>query len=297
MLLSNFPRVSLAHLPTPLEPLPRLSAHLGGPEIWVKRDDCTGLATGGNKTRKLEFSMGQALEEGATTIITVGAVQSNHVRQTAAAACKLGMQCQILLEHRIADPGDLYRNSGNVLLDRLFGQLHKADNKEAAQAIEKAIWQLWAQSGSPTADALLQQATRAMSENAHQVALRILDTIVEIKPDFAEAWNKRATVYYLERQFDKSLADIEVVLDLEPRHFGALSGLGMIRRELGDERAALKAFRREVVKNVSLYGEMHRFIPAIASGLGVSVAELVARGFERGEAEEDQGRHHEDGHE
>ena len=121
MLISNFPRVPLAHLPTPLEPLPRFSEHLGGPEIWVKRDDCTGLATGGNKTRKLEFSMGQALEQGATSIITVGAVQSNHVRQTAAAACKLGMSCEILLEHRIADPGDLYRNSGNVLLDRLFG--------------------------------------------------------------------------------------------------------------------------------------------------------------------------------
>jgi len=121
MLLSDFPRVPLAHLPTPLEPLPRFSEHLGGPEIWVKRDDCTGLATGGNKTRKLEFSMGQALEQGATTIITVGAVQSNHVRQAAAAAGKLGMDCEILLEHRIADPGDLYRNSGNVLLDRLFG--------------------------------------------------------------------------------------------------------------------------------------------------------------------------------
>ncbi|MDJ0711107.1 MAG: D-cysteine desulfhydrase [Woeseiaceae bacterium] len=129
MLLANFPRVSLAHLPTPLELLPRLSEYLGGPEIWVKRDDCTGLATGGNKTRKLEFSMAQALEEGATTIITVGAVQSNHVRQTAAAACKLGMECQILLEHRIADPGDLYRNSGNVLLDRLFGAtLHEYPN-------------------------------------------------------------------------------------------------------------------------------------------------------------------------
>ena len=138
MLLSNFPRVPLAHLPTPLEPLPRLSEHLGGPEIWVKRDDCTGLATGGNKTRKLEFSMGQALEQGATTIITVGAVQSNHVRQTAAAACKLGMNCEILLEHRIADPGDLYRNSGNVLLNRLFGAaLHeypKGSDFDAAMA-------------------------------------------------------------------------------------------------------------------------------------------------------------------
>ena len=133
------------------------------------------------------------------------------------------------------------------LLDRLFGQLHKADNEQGAKVIEKAIWQLWAQSGSPTADALLQQATRAMSANSYPVALRILDTIVEIKPDFAEAWNKRATIYYLERQYDKSLADIDVVLDLEPRHFGALSGLAMIRRHKGDEKGALEAFRRVLV--------------------------------------------------
>jgi len=121
MLLKRFPRVPLAHLPTPLELLPNLTEHLGGPEIWVKRDDCTGLATGGNKTRKLEFSMGEALERGADTIITVGAVQSNHVRQTAAAACKLGMKCEVLLEHRVTDPSELYRTSGNVLLDRIFG--------------------------------------------------------------------------------------------------------------------------------------------------------------------------------
>ena len=108
MLLNGFPRVSLAHLPTRLEFLPRLTEHLGGPEIWVKRDDCTGLATGGNKTRKLEFSM-------------VGAVQSNHVRQTAAAAARLGMRCEVLLEHRVAKPSDLYLHSGNVLLDRIFG--------------------------------------------------------------------------------------------------------------------------------------------------------------------------------
>ena len=121
MLLTSFPRVPLAHLPTPLEFLPNLTKHLDGPEIWVKRDDCTGLATGGNKTRKLEFSMGEALEKGADTIITVGAVQSNHVRQTAAAACKLGMKCEVLLEHRIEKPSELYRTSGNVLLDRIFG--------------------------------------------------------------------------------------------------------------------------------------------------------------------------------
>jgi L-cysteate sulfo-lyase len=121
MLLSRFPRVSLAHLPTPLEHLPRLSEYLGGPQIYVKRDDCTGLATGGNKTRKLEFSMAAALAENADTVITVGAVQSNHVRQTAAAACKLGLRCEVLLEHRVDDPSDDYLNSGNVLLDRIFG--------------------------------------------------------------------------------------------------------------------------------------------------------------------------------
>lgn len=101
--------------------MPRFSKHLGGPNIYVKRDDCTGLASGGNKTRKLEYSMAAALEEGADTIITVGAVQSNHVRQTAAAACKLGLKCEVLLEHRIADPSEYYAGSGNVLLDRIFG--------------------------------------------------------------------------------------------------------------------------------------------------------------------------------
>lgn len=121
MQLDAFPRVSLAHLPTPLEFMPRLTEHLGGPDIYVKRDDCTGLASGGNKTRKLEFSMGAALQEGADTIITVGAVQSNHVRQTVAAACKLGLKCEVLLEHRVTDPSDLYRDSGNVFLDRLYG--------------------------------------------------------------------------------------------------------------------------------------------------------------------------------
>lgn len=121
MLLSRFPRTTLAHLPTPIEPLPRLTELLGGPKLWVKRDDCTGLATGGNKTRKLEFLMGDALALGADTILTQGAVQSNHCRQTAAAATKLDMKCELLFENRIAEPGDAYRNSGNVFLDKLFG--------------------------------------------------------------------------------------------------------------------------------------------------------------------------------
>ena len=100
MQISRFPRVHLAHLPTPLELMPRLSALLGGPEIWIKRDDCTGLSTGGNKTRKLEFLMAEAMVEGADIVLTQGATQSNHARQTAAAAAKLGLDCHILLEDR-----------------------------------------------------------------------------------------------------------------------------------------------------------------------------------------------------
>jgi len=101
--------------------MPRLSEHLGGPNIYVKRDDCTGLGTGGNKTRKLEFLMADAIAQNADVIITQGAVQSNHARQTAAAACKMGMECELIFEQRIEDPGDPYINSGNILLDRNFG--------------------------------------------------------------------------------------------------------------------------------------------------------------------------------
>ncbi len=97
-ILSNFKRVHLCHQPTPVEDMPRLSATLGGPRLWIKRDDCTGLATGGNKTRKLEFLIAAALDEGADMVVTQGAVQSNHVRQTAAAACKFGLDCHALLE-------------------------------------------------------------------------------------------------------------------------------------------------------------------------------------------------------
>ena len=121
MLLSRFPRVRLGHLPTPLEPLENLTRTLGGPQLWIKRDDCTGLATGGNKTRKLEFLVGDALAQSADTLVTQGAVQSNHARQTAAAAARHGLKCHILLERRVPDTEQAYDRSGNVLLDKLFG--------------------------------------------------------------------------------------------------------------------------------------------------------------------------------
>ena len=120
-LLSQQARVPLAHLPTPLEPMDRLSETLGGPRIWVKRDDATGLACGGNKTRKLEYLLGQAQEEGADTIISFGAVQSNHARQTAAACAKLGLECHLILGKSVSWNNPQYESSGNILLDRLLG--------------------------------------------------------------------------------------------------------------------------------------------------------------------------------
>ena len=119
--LTRFARVRLTHAPTPLEHLPRLSKLLGGPEIYLKRDDCTGLASGGNKTRKLEFLVGDALAEGATHLVTQGATQSNHVRQTVAAACRFGLGATALLEERVDGAASDYYGSGNVFLDRLFG--------------------------------------------------------------------------------------------------------------------------------------------------------------------------------
>jgi L-cysteate sulfo-lyase len=120
MHLAKFPRLRFAHLPTPLEPMANLSRLLDGPNIWVKRDDCTGLAGGGNKTRKLEFLMADAGQQGADTIITQGAVQSNHARQTAAIAAKLGYECYLLLENRTGSDDPDFLANGNVLLDDIY---------------------------------------------------------------------------------------------------------------------------------------------------------------------------------
>jgi len=121
MNISRFPRLHFAHLPTPLEPLEKLSRLLDGPQIFIKRDDCTGLATGGNKTRKLEFLLAEAQQKNADTIISQGATQSNHVRQTVAISSKLGLKCEVLLEHRTGSEDPNYLENGNVMLNRLFG--------------------------------------------------------------------------------------------------------------------------------------------------------------------------------
>ena len=136
--LSRFPRVALSLLPTPIEPLPRLSAHLGGPRLYVKRDDLTGLGLGGNKLRKLEFLLGEARIQGADTVLTVGAMQSNHARQTAAACARLGLDCELILR-RGSHATEAYLHGGNVLLDRLFGaRLHVLAAQESREAFMAA---------------------------------------------------------------------------------------------------------------------------------------------------------------
>jgi len=140
--LTRFPRVSVAHTPTPLESLANLSADFGA-DIFVKRDDCTGFAFGGNKVRQLEFYIGAAQAEGADTILITGAIQSNFVRTAAAMARRCGMACHVQLEERVDGAGELYRTNGNVLLDRLLGvTIHSFPVGEDEQAADESIYRI-----------------------------------------------------------------------------------------------------------------------------------------------------------
>ena len=145
MHLDNLPRFPLAQLPTPIEKLPRLSRELGGPDLLIKRDDQTGLALGGNKARKLEFLVGQALEQGADTLVTAGAAQSNHCRQTAAAAAKAGLRCELILNGKKPE-----LPTGNLLLNRLFGaNEHWIDRAQRPARLRELPEQLRAQGRKP----------------------------------------------------------------------------------------------------------------------------------------------------
>ena len=134
-------------------------------------------------------------------------------------------------------------------LDTLFARLYTSDGGDAAHAIEQKIWALWTTPDSPTAEALLQQATKAMNDGAPRESLSILNRLIGTYPDFAEAWNKRATLYYLMKRDDEALLDIQRVLDLEPRHFGALSGRGLIYQRQKKYSAAIEAFRAAIKIN------------------------------------------------
>jgi tetratricopeptide (TPR) repeat protein len=137
-------------------------------------------------------------------------------------------------------------------LDFLFGALKVAPDAETAKAIEERIWALWFVSGSDTADLLMTRVKGAMEAKDIDLAVELLDAIVELKPDYVEAWNRRATIFFMKKDYGRALADIRQVLAREPRHFGALSGLGLIMQELGDEKRALDVFRRALAVNPHL---------------------------------------------
>jgi tetratricopeptide (TPR) repeat protein len=129
-------------------------------------------------------------------------------------------------------------------LDRLFEALKVAPDDESAKYVENRIWAIWMASTSDTANVLMSRVKTAVDAQDFDLAIKLLDAIIDIKPDFVEAWNRRATVYYAKKEFARALADIRQVLAREPRHFGALSGLGIILEEIGDDKHALDVFRR-----------------------------------------------------
>ncbi len=134
-------------------------------------------------------------------------------------------------------------------LDFLFGALKVAPDEASAKHVEARIWAQWLQTPSDTAALLMIRAKAAMDAQQMDVALKLLDALVKLRPDWVEAWNRRATLYYLQNDYGRSLQDIQQVLVREPRHFGALAGLGMIMQDLGDNKRALDAFRQALAIN------------------------------------------------
>ena len=139
-------------------------------------------------------------------------------------------------------------------LDALFERLLAATEFDETRRIEASIWGIWIESGDETLDALMVRGTLAMNIRAYDAALESFDAIVENAPDFAEGWNKRATLFYLMDRYAESVRDVERTLELEPRHFGALSGMGLISIELGDEASALEWFERALEVNPHMPG-------------------------------------------
>jgi tetratricopeptide (TPR) repeat protein len=137
-------------------------------------------------------------------------------------------------------------------LDFLFGALKAAPDEDSAKHVEARIWAIWLQTPSDTAALLMTRAKAAMDAQQTEVALKLLDAVIKLRPDYTEAWNRRATLYYLQNDYMRSLGDIEQVLIREPRHFGALAGLGMIMQDLGDDKRALDAFRKALAINPHL---------------------------------------------
>ncbi|HEY5963277.1 MAG TPA: tetratricopeptide repeat protein [Xanthobacteraceae bacterium] len=165
-----------------------------------------------------------------------------------------------------AQQGDRTRN-----LDFLFGALKAAPDADSAKQVEARIWALWTASGSDTANLLMTRAKTAIEASDLDLAIELLNSIVKLKPDYVEAWNRRATLHYMRKDFGASLDDIRQVLSREPRHFGAMSGLGMILQEFGDEKRALEVFRRalEVHPNLQKIPDLVKTLSEKVEGRGI----------------------------
>lgn len=203
-----------------------------------------------------------AIFAAALAMMMLGGVAGFDARSPAAA--------QAAPQKRPETPEELKKHQ-RELLDSLFARLGDADNDSTAKLLEAAIWQVWLRSGSDTVDVLMQQSIKAMNDSENVTALAILDTVVELAPGYVEGWNKRATVLYIQGQHDASLRDINKALELEPRHFGALSGLGLIKRARGDDKAALAAYRRALHVHPFLTGarEAVKELKVIVEGKGI----------------------------
>ncbi|PPQ18099.1 hypothetical protein CV770_17620 [Bradyrhizobium sp. AC87j1] len=137
-------------------------------------------------------------------------------------------------------------------LEFLFGALKAAPDEASAKHVEARIWAIWLQTPSDTASLLMSRAKTAVDAKKIDVAIKLLDSVIKLRPDYIEAWNRRATLHYMQNDYGRSLADIQQVLIREPRHFGALAGLGMIMQEVGDEKRALEAYRKALAVNPHL---------------------------------------------
>jgi tetratricopeptide (TPR) repeat protein len=151
-------------------------------------------------------------------------------------------------------------------LDFLFGALKAAPDATSAKAVEQRIWAHWLISKSDTTNLLMTRVKSAVGRKDYDLALKLLDAVIELKPNYVEGWNRRATIHYMQKDFGAALADLEHVLKLEPRHFAALTGLGMIMQELGDDKRALDAYR----KALAVYPRLER-VPDIVKKLSEEV--------------------------
>jgi tetratricopeptide (TPR) repeat protein len=149
-------------------------------------------------------------------------------------------------------PAKLPKVDRTKSLDFLFGALKAAPDDVSAKHVEARIWAIWLQTPSDTAALLMTRAKAAVDGQKIDVAIKLLDAVIKLRPDYVEAWNRRATLYYMQNDYGRSLADIREVLIREPRHFGALAGLGMIMQEIGDEKRALDAYRKALAINPHL---------------------------------------------